>query len=156
MAGGTANRLRDYRVRAKLTQQELADSVGAGRVTIARAENGRQEPTLDLARRLAAALGCGIDDLFGEGAPTAGAAAPPPKLIDLDDCRGRRCGLTAHYRGRPEATMGLYVVEYYDGDDDYGEIRLSLSADDTAALGDYCHAVAAEIRSGGADTETRT
>jgi putative transcriptional regulator len=68
MTGSIPNRLRDYRTRARLTQQQLADKAGAARVTIARAESGTQEPTLDLARRLAAALDCGLDDLFGDEA----------------------------------------------------------------------------------------
>jgi putative transcriptional regulator len=58
------NRLRSAREEAGLTQQQLADHVGAGRSTIIRAEQGTQRPTLELADRLADALGTTIDDLF--------------------------------------------------------------------------------------------
>jgi putative transcriptional regulator len=58
------NRLREYREAAGLTQQELADAAGAGRVTIVRVEQGNQAPSLDLADRLADELDTTIDELF--------------------------------------------------------------------------------------------
>jgi DNA-binding XRE family transcriptional regulator len=58
------NQVRERCRALHMTQQELADAVNAGRVTIARAESGRQEPSLSLAIRLAEALGCSLDDLF--------------------------------------------------------------------------------------------
>ncbi|HEU5211592.1 MAG TPA: helix-turn-helix transcriptional regulator [Gaiellaceae bacterium] len=58
------NRLRQVREAAGLTQQQLADQVDAGRSTIIRAEQGTQQPTLELANRLADALCTTIDELF--------------------------------------------------------------------------------------------
>jgi putative transcriptional regulator len=56
------NRIRALREASGMTQGELAAAVGAGRVTINRIEQGSQEPTLDLARKLAAALAGGSLD----------------------------------------------------------------------------------------------
>ena len=60
------NRLREHREAAGHTQQRLADLVGASRVTIVRAEIGQQEPSLDLALRLAHALDTTVEQLFGD------------------------------------------------------------------------------------------
>jgi putative transcriptional regulator len=62
------NRLREHREAAGHTQQRLADLVGASRVTIVRAEIGRQAPSLDLALRLAHALDTTVEQLFGDDA----------------------------------------------------------------------------------------
>jgi putative transcriptional regulator len=86
------NRMREYRHAAGLTQQELADAAGAGSVTIVRAETGKQEPTLDLALQLAAALYCTVDDLFGDEAPPD----PPDDMSEAE--RGRRIDLAAARR----------------------------------------------------------
>jgi hypothetical protein len=45
-----------HREAAEVTQQQLADHLGAGRVTIVRAEQGTRAPTLDLADELGATI----------------------------------------------------------------------------------------------------
>jgi DNA-binding XRE family transcriptional regulator len=55
------------RNRLGISQQELADRVGAGRVSIARIETGVQTPTVDLALALSRELGVSVEDLFGGG-----------------------------------------------------------------------------------------
>lgn len=52
---------------AGLTQQELAERVGAGRVTIARIEGGTQTPSVELAIAIARELGQSVEALFGDG-----------------------------------------------------------------------------------------
>ena len=49
----------------RLTQAELAAASGINRVTIAKYETGRQEPTVENAYRLATALGVTVDALIG-------------------------------------------------------------------------------------------
>ena len=49
-----------------MTQQALANKVGAGRVTINRIERGTQTPTLDVACPIADALGATLDQLFSD------------------------------------------------------------------------------------------
>jgi putative transcriptional regulator len=47
-----------------MTQQELADQVGVSRQTVISIERGRFRPTVELALRLARALGVSVEQLF--------------------------------------------------------------------------------------------
>lgn len=60
-------RIAQARKAAGLSQQALADRVGAGRVTIARIEAGTQRPALDLALAIGRELGESVEELFGGG-----------------------------------------------------------------------------------------
>ena len=57
-------RLSELRHRSGLSQRELAELSGVGRVTIARIEAASQSPRLETAQRLAAAMGCPIQALM--------------------------------------------------------------------------------------------
>ena len=57
-------RLKEYRLAAGLTQEELADRVGARRETIVRLEAGRYNPSLKLAFDVARAVEAPIEDIF--------------------------------------------------------------------------------------------
>jgi putative transcriptional regulator len=59
-----ANRLKDARGEAGLTQAELAERVGVSRKTINTVENGVFTPSTLLALKLAAELGVAVEDLF--------------------------------------------------------------------------------------------
>ncbi len=59
-----ANKVYEYRVLARLTQQELADKVGVSKQTIFVMEKGNYTPTLLLAYRLANVFQVDITDLF--------------------------------------------------------------------------------------------
>jgi len=58
------NRLKDARGELGFTQAELAARVGVSRKTINTVENAVFVPSTILALRLAAALGCKVEDLF--------------------------------------------------------------------------------------------
>ncbi|MDE1467494.1 helix-turn-helix transcriptional regulator [Aurantiacibacter sp. D1-12] len=58
------NQLRQFRVEAGLTQQELAEKVGVTRKTINTVENAVFIPSTVLALKLAAALGTDVHSLF--------------------------------------------------------------------------------------------
>jgi putative transcriptional regulator len=58
------NRLADLRRRAGWTQQQLAERAETSRLTVARIEQGRQEPRVGLATRLARALGETVEHVF--------------------------------------------------------------------------------------------
>lgn len=60
------NRLRSARLAKDLTQQQLADLVGATRQTIGLIEKDRFNPSLNLCLALARALGTTLDTLFWE------------------------------------------------------------------------------------------
>lgn len=55
-------KLKILRMRAGITQQQLADRSGVSRAAIASLETGRRKPTLDTAELLAAALNVKISD----------------------------------------------------------------------------------------------
>ncbi len=57
-------RIKEFRSRANLTQEELARAVGVRRETIVFLEQGKYNPSLRLAHDVARALGTTIDDLF--------------------------------------------------------------------------------------------
>jgi len=49
---------------AGMRQSELADTVGVRPQTVWRIESGRQRPSLEVARRIARALGVSLDQLL--------------------------------------------------------------------------------------------
>lgn len=59
-------KLKLARVERGLSQQELADLVGAARQTIGLIEKGKYNPSLDLCLRIARALNRTLDELFWE------------------------------------------------------------------------------------------
>jgi putative transcriptional regulator len=60
------NRLREFRARHDMTQEELAQKAGVSRQTINAIETGKYDPSLPLAFRLARCFGTTIEDLFME------------------------------------------------------------------------------------------
>lgn len=58
------SRLREYRAKTGMRQEELAARVGVRRETIGNLENGRYNPSLRLAMDIAAVFGCTVEDLF--------------------------------------------------------------------------------------------
>ena len=58
------NRLEEFRNKMSWTQQELADRVEVSRQTIISLENGRYNPSILLAFRLARLFDLQIEDLF--------------------------------------------------------------------------------------------
>jgi putative transcriptional regulator len=55
------------RKRRKLTQQQLADTLGINRVSLARIEAGTRSPSMALALRIARELDTTAETLFGGG-----------------------------------------------------------------------------------------
>jgi putative transcriptional regulator len=56
--------VKELRGEAGLRQEDLARQVGVSRQTIISIENGRYNPSLELAWKLSRALGTKIEDLF--------------------------------------------------------------------------------------------
>lgn len=69
----TGTSIRELRIAASMSQRELAKRADLSHTQIARYEQGA-EPTLPVARRLADALGCSLDDLAATPAATGGQA----------------------------------------------------------------------------------
>lgn len=66
-------RLREWRERRFLTQQQLAEAAGVAPATIVRIEQGQVTPNFGTLRKLAQALGCSLDDLVPDTAAFAAA-----------------------------------------------------------------------------------
>ncbi|MFH1258133.1 MAG: helix-turn-helix transcriptional regulator [Candidatus Micrarchaeota archaeon] len=58
------NRIKEFRARLDLTQEELAIKVGVRRETIVFMEQGKYGPSLNLAHKVARILKTKIDELF--------------------------------------------------------------------------------------------
>ena len=58
------NKIREFRARTKMTQDELADKAKVSRQTINAIENNKYDPSLPLAFSLAKAFKCKIEELF--------------------------------------------------------------------------------------------
>lgn len=57
-------KMKEYRARCGLTQEKLAEIVGVRRETIIFLEQGKYNPSLQLAYKVARALGVSIEELF--------------------------------------------------------------------------------------------
>lgn len=66
MEGAKNERVRQARIAVELSQQELADAVGATRQTIGLIEAGRYNPSLKLCTAICKTLGKTLNDLFWE------------------------------------------------------------------------------------------
>jgi len=58
------NRIREYRARHDLTQEDLARKVGVRRETIVFLEKNKYNPSLKLAHDIASAFGVTIEEIF--------------------------------------------------------------------------------------------
>ncbi|MGQ0585958.1 MAG: helix-turn-helix transcriptional regulator [Gammaproteobacteria bacterium] len=58
------NNVRDRRAERGWTQQDLAEKLGVSRQTVIAVENGKYDPSLPLAIRIARQFRCRIEDLF--------------------------------------------------------------------------------------------
>ncbi len=68
MPGAESNRVREFREARGQSQIELAAAVRLTRQSIGAIEAGRATPAVDVAIRLARALGCRVEELFGASA----------------------------------------------------------------------------------------
>lgn len=58
------NRLKEYRVRLGVNQQEMGRRVGASRQTISMIERGDYSPSVTLALKIAKVCGVQVEDIF--------------------------------------------------------------------------------------------
>ena len=72
------NRLKVYRAMHDLTQEALADKLSVTRQTVVSIENGKYDPSLPLAFRIASLFNVKIEDVFTyEGEPGEYHGYPP-------------------------------------------------------------------------------
>ncbi|RZN33352.1 MAG: transcriptional regulator [Methanophagales archaeon ANME-1-THS] len=77
-------RIKEFRARYDLTQEELAKLVGVRRETILFLEKGKYNPSLKLAHNIAKALHATIDELFIFDDTEDGSGNPQLKPRDQD------------------------------------------------------------------------
>ena len=78
-----ANRVRELRERAGITQSRLAEIAGLSVEAVSRIERGARSPSLETAIELARGLGVAVGDLLSE-TPLGGLAAPTkPRIARL-------------------------------------------------------------------------
>src|SRR5262245_42475891 len=88
-----ADRLKDLRETAGISQYELAKRSGLSRQALSNLELGNREPTWETVRTLARALGVSVAE-FDSGEPqrALGAKRPTPASNDLGAAREKRRG----------------------------------------------------------------
>lgn len=59
-----SNRIKEFRARSSMSQEDLAKAVGVRRETIGNLENGRYNPSLVLAWNIAKVFGVTIEEIF--------------------------------------------------------------------------------------------
>ncbi len=59
------NKIREYRMRRDLSQEEVAKVLGVNRTAVAKWETGANKPRLEKIVELAKLLRCTVDDLLG-------------------------------------------------------------------------------------------
>jgi putative transcriptional regulator len=65
MRSRVINTVKEHRIRAGMTQQDLAAACGVSRQSIVSIERGRYVPSLPLGLRIAQIFSCPTDELFG-------------------------------------------------------------------------------------------
>jgi DNA-binding XRE family transcriptional regulator len=80
MTNGAKNRIAEVRNARKMTQQELADAVGAHWITISKLERSRMKLTTDWLDKLAIPLGVRARDLLPPETPSAFFAEPEERF----------------------------------------------------------------------------
>ena len=58
------NNLKHFRIKSKLTQEELAKKVEITRPYLTEIENGKRNPTIKIAKKIADILGVTVDKIF--------------------------------------------------------------------------------------------
>lgn len=72
-------RLAEIRKARHLDQYELAELAGTTGATVSRLENGQRQPSLAIAKALAAGLGCDVNDFdAAPGSPIPAQVVPSP------------------------------------------------------------------------------
>ena len=59
-------KLKEYRMKALMSQKELAEKLGTSNVNVGRYENGRREPSISMLIKMAELLNVTIDELVGK------------------------------------------------------------------------------------------
>ncbi|MBT2502592.1 XRE family transcriptional regulator [Curtobacterium sp. ISL-83] len=115
-----AELIRDARVRAELTQVQLADRAGVTQSVISTYENGRREPSLAALQRLLLAAG------FTTVVDLQPVEDPPPLRDRVDAVRSELRAIVARFGGRNPRLFGS-VARGEDGPDSDVDLMVDLA-----------------------------
>lgn len=79
-------RIKKYRIKTHLTQEQLSDKIDVATSTIAHAESGTSKPSLPLLIKLANALNVSLDQLICDSLPVAETYIEKDIADLLSDC----------------------------------------------------------------------
>lgn len=68
-AADFGKRLKDFRIKNHMTQEQLADKIGTVTSSISHLENGTHAPSLNTLLRLCNVFGIGVDELLSDSLP---------------------------------------------------------------------------------------
>lgn len=68
-ASGFGKRLREFRLKNHMTQEQLANQIGTVTSSISHLENGTHAPSLNTLLRLCNVFGIGVDELLSDSLP---------------------------------------------------------------------------------------
>lgn len=118
------DRIREYRERRNLSQDELAELASIHRVTLSRYESGRVEPGAQALARIADALGVTVDMLLGREDEKGKDQNQPPRTMQARIISGGVDQLPMEERNRILSVLqAMYsnypdLFDYKKGDDD--------------------------------------
>lgn len=105
----TGERIRELRLAAKLSQEQLAELASLNRVTIAKYEAGRVEPGAQALSRIADALDVSVDLILGK----APAASDRPKTAESKIISACVDKMPKEDRERVLALMKAVYADYF-------------------------------------------
>lgn len=113
----TGERIRELRIAAKLSQEQLAELASLNRVTIAKYESGKVEPGARALSRIADALEVSTDVLLGktDGIPKIPSTPKTPESRIISECVDK---MTKEDRERALAMMRAVYADYFEKEED--------------------------------------
>jgi len=104
MSSDVGERIKQERLRQKISQNKLAQAAGIGQTTLSAIESSTKSPNVDTIRLLASALGCSVAELLGE--------APPARLReDQTECAtGEEAELLGIWRQLSSAGQNIILA----------------------------------------------
>lgn len=88
-ADGFGWRLKQYRIRNHMTQDDLAEKIDTVTSSISHLENGTHSPSLKTLIKLCNALGIGVDDLLADSLPVRDSYLDRDIAELLADCNAK-------------------------------------------------------------------
>ena len=110
------NKIREYRIKAGINQDQLAELASLNRVTVAKYETGRIEPGAQALARIADALGVSADTLLGRDGQDE---QTPIRLPITPEARIVSTGMDRMPQGARETLLSVILAMYQKDHPEY-------------------------------------